>query len=144
MKALLKEIMQQSVLVCRKEDGLKITACKMFLSDNTFVPVINEDGKVIGLLLYSDAQEKLRKDEYAEVEEAMKPAVCIHELEDEARALQTMRRHKLAYLPVVNNEDRLEGMVSFMMLARRVVLLKDAMKRIARKQQELMQFGYSL
>lgn len=142
MKALLKEIMQPSELVCKKEDGLKITACKMFLSDRLFVPVIDDERKVVGVLLYSDVQQKLSKDEYAEVEEVMKPAVCIHGLEDEAWALQTMRRHKLTYLPVVDNENRLEGLISFMTLARRIVLLRDAIKRIAQKQ-ELVPLGYS-
>lgn len=135
--------MNQAVLVCKKGDSLKVTACKMFLSDRSFLPVIDENRKVLGILLFSDVENQLKKDEYADVEEAMKPAVCIHNLDDEAYALQTMRRHKMSYLPVVDGENRLEGTISFFTLARRIVVLKEIMKRIARKQEALSQLSYA-
>lgn len=129
----LREIMRITDSACKKEDNLKVIACRMFLSDFMFLPVVNENKEVIGVVNYKDVISAINK--VAElkinlrVEDIMRSVPCLYAYEDEALALKIMRTNKAAHLPVVDKENHLEGVISFMVLARRIVDLKKRMNQ---------------
>jgi len=97
------------------------------------LPVVNDDKKVIGVVTYNDVMNAVGKADglkiSMEVADIMKIVPCIYTYEDEATTLNVMRRNKSAHLPVVDTENHLEGVISFMVLARRIIQFKRRMGR---------------
>ncbi|PBQ30479.1 hypothetical protein CNR22_01415 [Sphingobacteriaceae bacterium] len=128
-----KELMRSFPYSCKEEDSLKFVASRMSISSITFIPVLDKQERVIGTLTFDSICKTIREnnltDKEMKVKEIMSSEpVFLHGYEDEATALMHMRNYHLNYVPVVDDDNHLEGMVSFISVARRIVELKHAMK----------------
>lgn len=117
--------MKKSIKVITIEDSLD----SVFQKCNEEIPevlwVVNKSGVLVGCLLHSDFEKALTKKEAGAVGSTIGevlrefPAIC--EFEDEAFALKIMRSNKTSFLPVVNVQQQLAGIISFVSLARSII-----------------------
>jgi IMP dehydrogenase len=76
-------------------------------------PVVDEDDEVLGIISGTDIRPYLEVGEHDEVREAMTDEVITASQDLTARdALQLMYEHKIERVPVVDDEDRLTGLVT--------------------------------
>jgi CBS domain-containing protein len=134
----IKDLMQSPSSSCSKFDKLQTTADKMSQSKLTFLPVIDENESVIGTVNFNDVQKLINSDQFfsneLSVADVMKTSSgFITAYDDEAAALKIMRNNHTFHLPVVDEKNQLKGVVSFMTLARRIVVLKQQLGRDAEK-----------
>lgn len=135
MKAI-KELMRNFPSSCVKNDSLQVVANQMTISNLEFLPVVDEKMEVIGTITYTDAMVLIGKNEKTElrVSDVMKTETySITTYDDEASALKVMRNTHASYLPVVDEKNHLKGVVSFVTLARRIILLKQELRKDAEK-----------
>ncbi|WP_317898045.1 CBS domain-containing protein [Aurantibacillus circumpalustris] len=135
MKAI-KEIMQNFPSYCAKQDKLQITADRMSQSKVSFLPVVDENENVIGTVNFEDVQSRINTDKFFDdklcVGDVMRSeSNIITAYDDEATALRMMRNSHTSHLTVVDEKNHLKGVVSFITLARRIVLLKQELGRDA-------------
>lgn len=110
---------------CHADATIKSVASQMAHSKIGFIPVVDDNKKVIGTLTDRDVTLAIGKSEKeAEdltVEEVMhKDVQTIGPDADATEALKIMRTKQVGRLPVVDNEQHLTGVVSLMDIARRV------------------------
>jgi len=130
----IKDVMQNFSSSCNSNDSLQKVASLMTASTERFLPVVNSHKQVIGIISDSDLQQALKKDEAAKnnlfAADLMKAeSTMISAYDDEAAAFKIMRNNKSSYLPVVDHENHLKGVVSFFTLARRIIQLKNDLKK---------------
>lgn len=122
----IKEIMTRNVATCRPDDHLDKPAMSMWDYDCGAIPVVKEDGQVVGMLTDRDvcmvAFSQAKPIHEIKVEEAMTwevysclPDDSISEAEDIMRARQIRR------LPVIDLQGKLAGVISLNDLAREAV-----------------------
>ncbi|PBQ34406.1 hypothetical protein CNR22_22380 [Sphingobacteriaceae bacterium] len=131
MKAV-KDVMRQLPTSCGRNDSLQTVATRMSISKLEFLPVVDVNSEVIGTLIYKDIQIKMSQDNFSNllVCDVMKvDALLVNTYDDEASALKLMRNNHASYLPVVDEKNHLKGVVSFVALARRIIQLKQELKR---------------
>ena len=129
----IEEIMQTFPQSCGTHDTLDTAMTKMASAEKQFLPVVDQDEKLLGMVTYQDCvngtQEVPKED--ARVVKVMNPITFyVHTYDDEATAFTTMRHNHIGHLPVVDNDNQFRGMISFMSLARRIVKLKNDLKRV--------------
>jgi len=117
-----KELMTKKVITAAKDTSLREIA-KMFEKyDIGFVPVINPEREVLGVITDRDVVIRgLARglSGEANAEEVMTQVVIdIHRDEDARRALELMGEYQIRRLIVVNDEKKLCGVVSLSDLAR--------------------------
>jgi len=120
MKA--RDLMTREVAACRAEDAMAVAARIMWERDCGVVPVVDGDGRVIGVVTDRDLcmasytrNEPLSR---MPVRDAMaKEIFTCREEDDETQVHAAMREHQVRRLPVVDEEGRLEGIVSLNNLA---------------------------
>jgi CBS domain-containing protein len=107
---------QPMLISCRPEDTVKSAATLLATNKIGAMPVVNENGKLVGLLSERDIVRafSLRNCDIMKmlVGELMSnnPVTC--EMEDTMeRAMQLMNRHRFRHLPVMDGEE-LFGMLS--------------------------------
>src|SRR5262245_1097057 len=112
-----KELMTANPKVCTSIDSLAKVATIMWEIDCGIVPVITEDGKVVGLVTDRDicmaANFENRNLSNIAVEDIISNKVFDCRPDDDVRtALKTMQEHKVHRLPVVAGDGTLEGLLS--------------------------------
>jgi len=76
-------------------------------------PVVDDDGEVLGIISGTDIRPYLEVGEHDEVREAMTDEVITAPQDVTAReALELMYEHKIERVPVVDDENRLSGLVT--------------------------------
>jgi len=143
-----KDIMRNLPSSCEKYDSIETVASRMSLSSLEFLPVVNERSEVIGTITYDAVQQVMSANksykENLRVVDVMKTQThMVNTNDDEAAALKIMRNNHASYLPVVDDENHLRGVVSFMTLARRIIRLKQQLKKDG-KQMRLKGIGISI
>lgn len=131
MKAV-KDVMRALPTSCGKNDSLQTVANQMSNSKIEFLAVVDSNQEVIGTLIFKDIEAKKTASNFSEllVSDVMKEnALLISTYDDEASALKLMRNHHASYLPVVDEKNHLKGVVSFVALARRIIQLKQELRR---------------
>jgi len=128
-----KEIMKILPYSCKENDSLEFIASYMSISATKFLPVIDENQKILGTITFDTLCDAIKKNNLSEhtltAAEVMNPRpVFIHSHDDEASALKKMRIHHLGQLPVVDDENHLRGIVSFITIARRLIKLKNSIQ----------------
>jgi CBS domain-containing protein len=119
----IKELMCPKVRSCFASDTLNFAAQLMWEGDCGILPVVDADGRVIGVITDRDvcmaAYTKGRPLAWLGVEEAMAKQVssCSAEASVET-ALSLMREVRVRRLPVVDAEGKLVGILSLSDLAR--------------------------
>jgi predicted transcriptional regulator len=124
MKAI-KEIMKTAPLSCGKSETLQSVVNQMYKANIGFLPVVDENKKVIGTITDRDVFMALGKTNKTpkdlKVQEVMnKTAHLIGQDDTVVTALQVMRTKHVSRLPVVDSESRLKGVVNLARIARNV------------------------
>jgi len=112
-----KELMTTDVKRCSPETNLAAAAKIMWEGDCGAVPVIDERDRVIGVITDRDiciaaATRPRREGEIPVKEVISKPPYTCAPGDDARSALETMKRHRVRRLPVVEHGGRLAGIVS--------------------------------
>jgi len=120
-----KDIMNASPLSCRKDETIQEVSNQMSKSNIGFLPVVDENKKVIGTITDRNIVLAIGKANKApdklKVHEAMESTVHTISQEDSAdKALEIMRTKQVGRLPVVDSERRLKGVVSLLGIARKI------------------------
>ena len=118
-----EEICTRAVRACTRETPLSEAGNIMWDADCGFLPVVDEIGKVIGVVTDRDLCMALavigQPAAEVPIRVLLRPGLSTCRLSDEVRdALRTMRLHKIRRLPVVDGAGVLQGMLSFSDLAR--------------------------
>lgn len=112
-----KEIMTANAKACALRDNLAAVAGLMWEADCGIVPVVSEEGKVVGLITDRDicmaAMTKGRNESSIAVEDVISGELFTCKAEDDIHsALNTMRDNKVRRLSVVTADGKLAGMLS--------------------------------
>jgi CBS domain-containing protein len=112
-----KELMTSDVKSCSPETNLAAAAQIMWDEDCGVVPVIDERGKVVGVITDRDiciaAATRARSEGEIRVQDVISKALYTCSPGDDMRtALETMRSRKVRRLPVIDQGGRLAGIVS--------------------------------
>jgi len=112
-----RDAMTGSPVCCTATTNLGEAASLLWSRDCGILPVLDEEGKVFGVVTDRDlflalgTRNRLAGD--IQVAEIPPTTAFVCKPDDEIHvALQTMARHKIRRLPVVNKEGRLEGILS--------------------------------
>lgn len=121
----IKELMTAAPQSCRADATIKSVASQMAQSKIGFMPVVDDNKKVIGTVTDRDVTLAIGKSDKEakdlKVKEVMHKNVQTIEPEaDATEALKIMRTKQVGRLPVVDGEQHLTGVVSLMDIARRV------------------------
>lgn len=113
----IQNIMTTDVAACGPDTNLAAAAGQLWENDCGWLPVADGEGKVIGVVTDRDiciaVATKNRPASEIPVHEAMTGAVHACNPNDDVKsALKTMRNEKVLRLPVVNDEGRLQGVIS--------------------------------
>jgi CBS domain-containing protein len=111
-----QELMTKGVEACSRDSNLAAAAMIMWRMDCGAVPVVN-DRKVVGMITDRDicvavATKHRRAEEIMVGEVASSTLHHVHPDDDVRVALDTMRSERVRRLPVVDDDGRLEGIVS--------------------------------
>jgi len=127
-----KEMMTSNVRTCRATDSTKQAAQIMWESDCGCVPVVDGDGRVVGIVTDRDIcmAAYMQGRPLAEMNVgavASSQVVTVYEGDSLHRAEVLMRDAQVRRLPVVDSQDRLVGLLSIGDFARRVREFADGM-----------------
>lgn len=112
-----KDVMTPSPVACTPTNTLADAAGIMWNSDCGILPVVDEGGKVMGVITDRDicmsALFNARPLAHIAVEEVVSGKLLACKPQDDVRvALQTMGENKVRRLPVVNVDGTLDGLLS--------------------------------
>ncbi len=114
---LIKSLMTTDVKCCEPEASVATAARIMSNRDCGIVPVIDDDGKVVGVLTDRDVciavATKASSPNELRVGDIMTKKVYTCSPEDDTKtALNVIKNHAVRRLPVVTTEGRLAGLIS--------------------------------
>ena len=114
---IVKEVMSDKVTTCRPDTTLEAAAILMWDGDCGTVAVVDDEGKVTGIITDRDIcmavalQHKPAGE--IQVQEVMsRHLFTCHPESDIMNALKTMSFQKVRRLPVINDSGQLEGIIS--------------------------------
>jgi CBS domain-containing protein len=112
-----REVMTAEVTTCRLDTNLAAASALLWENDCRALPVLNSAGEFVGVLTDRDicialGTRNVRASELTAGQVIGGGAAVCSSTDDIGVALQTMRVAKIRRLPVVNEERRLEGIVS--------------------------------
>lgn len=120
-----REIMTKTVQTVDKNSSLQTAANQMSQSNIGFLPVVDENKKLVGTITDRDVALAIGKINGSpadvKVQDVMNKTVHTVTGEENATvALNTMRTKQVGRLPVVDKDQHLEGVVTLMGIARQV------------------------
>jgi len=112
-----QEVMTSNVKSCLPETNLAAAAAIMWENDRGALPVVDEAGKVLGMITDRDiciaVATRGRLASEIMVSEVISGRVYTCAQEDDIKdALQTMRQEKVRRLPVIDSDGRFQGILS--------------------------------
>jgi CBS-domain-containing membrane protein len=127
----IQEVLTPNVKSCSPDTDLAAAAKIMWDGDCGTVPVVNEERRVIGMITDRDiciaAATRATSPANIRAHEVMSAQVYTCRPEDDVRtALNTMKEQRVRRLPVVDQQQRLLGIVSLNDLAARAECRKGA------------------
>ncbi len=130
----ISDLMTKEVKACRQSDSLNRAAQLMWENDCGALPVIDSNSNVIGMLTDRDicmaAYTQGVALTGASVGSAMSRNVCVCNLSDNIpSAAERMRDRQIRRLPVVDDEQRLVGILSMSDIARETDRLRASKSR---------------
>lgn len=138
-----KDVMQNPSFT-QETDTLQTAVSLMNASHLEFLPVVDKNLQVVGTITSKDlAKINAQKLQGMQVSDVMKKACSINTNDDEAAALKLMRNCQTPHLPVVDERNQLKGVVSFMTLARRIIRIKQELRREHQRLKARRNFGLS-
>ncbi|MDI1355646.1 MAG: CBS domain-containing protein [bacterium] len=135
-----EEIMKPYPVSCELNDTVNVAVKKMSQSDADFLPVVDKDQRVVGMVKQADITRIMSSTasdaNKLTVNQIMNPgSFAINAHEDEATAYSTMKSERINRLPVVDDENHLKGSITFMSIARRIVNFKKTLKNMNKGRQ---------
>ena len=129
-----RHLMTPDVNTCRPHDGLDIAARLMWANDCGCVPVLDANGRVIGMLTDRDIcmAALTQGGPLAQLRVASAMANHVYSCEPEdslAAAEELMRVHQIRRLPVIAADGRLAGILSLSDLAREAARQRSRKKK---------------
>lgn len=126
-----KDICTRTVRSCTPETTLADAGWAMWDADCGVLPILDETGKVVGVVTDRDisigAATKFRPAAQIAVREVISTKLHSCKAGDDVReALKTMRQEKVRRLPVVDQEGKLQGILSLNDIALAAVPEKSA------------------
>jgi CBS domain-containing protein len=111
-----QEVMTSQVKSCRPETNLAAVATLMWEGDCGVLPVVNNEGKVVGMITDRDiaiaTATKGRLAAEIAVSEVISGKVYSCTVDEDVKpALKTMRHERMHRLPVVNEDGILQGIL---------------------------------
>lgn len=111
------ELMTEAVRTCAPTDSLSVAAQIMWELDCGSVPVVRHDGRVMGMITDRDicmaAHLRGQRLDECIVRGAMAaPAISVRPSDSVDKAETVMREHRVRRLPVIDENDRVVGIVS--------------------------------
>jgi CBS domain-containing protein len=117
----LEEIMKHDVETLRPRDTVELAARKMRDENIGFLPVIDGDGKVLGVITDRDLAIRVvaggRPSSTPVMEVMSRDVVCVDPDEDVERAHELLGQRKVSRLLACDEEGRLVGIISLSDLA---------------------------
>lgn len=118
-----REVMNQPAVTCRPEDTLNTAAQLMWERDCGAIPVVNEDGALVGMLTDRDicmaAYTQGTALSAIPVQNAMARQIFTCHADNSLRdAEQLMSEKQIRRLPVVDGDERIIGVISLNDIAR--------------------------
>lgn len=112
-----QELMTNNVCVCGPETNLAEAAGLMWRYDCGILPVVTDDGKVIGAITDRDICMAVatRNQLASEIKASEVMSGAIHACraaDDVKQALKVMEREQVRRLPIVNDDGKLQGILS--------------------------------
>jgi CBS domain-containing protein len=134
MKA--RDMMTSGVLTCRPHDPLSDAAKIMWEHDCGVVPVVDETGRLVGVVTDRDACMAAYTQGKALTELTVASAMCespqcCRDDEDLSDVESTMALHQVRRVPVVDAENRVVGILSINDLAVHALQSQDPREKIA-------------
>ncbi len=121
----IKEVMRTPPISCKKDETVQSVAKQMFRSNIGFMPVVDDNQKVIGTITDRDVTMAIgrsnKSSDDLKVHEVMNyNPHTIQPHETASKALEIMRTRQVGRLPVVDDEKKLKGVISLMGLSRKI------------------------
>ncbi|MFB6134575.1 MAG: IMP dehydrogenase [Halanaeroarchaeum sp.] len=115
------KIRRENVVTASPDQTVKAVDRMMDREGVSGAPVVDEDDRVLGIISGTDIRPYLEVGEHDEVREAMTDEVITADEDVSPRAaLELMYEHKIERVPLVDDDDRLAGLVTMQgILARR-------------------------
>lgn len=112
-----REIMSPNVHACRPDSDLASISKLMWDNDCGFVPVVDASGQVAGTVTDRDicvaTATRRRLPEHISAAEVMSsPVRAVLATETVSAALETMKKHQIRRLPVIDEAGHLRGVLS--------------------------------
>lgn len=113
-----KQIMTREVATCSPDTNLAVVAKLMWDRDCGFVPVVDPDGNVAGVITDRDiciasATRRLPPEQIAAAEAMRRAPIHAAQLDESLeKALATMKQFQVRRLPVVGADGALKGVIS--------------------------------
>jgi len=128
-----RDLMTKTVASCRADTNLAAVGAAMWENDCGVLPVIDESGKVTGIVTDRDICIALstrggRSSELTAGEVAISPVLTCEPDDDVHSALKTIREERIYRLPVVNRAGALEGILSMDDIVRQAGKSKGKLK----------------
>jgi CBS domain-containing protein len=117
------DVMTREVITVFRDDTVERAGRLMGECDCGSLPVINRDGRLIGMVTDRDIAVRIAgrglDPRYARVDECMTDEVIACHVNDSIRdCMRTMSRHKIRRLPIIYDRERVIGIISQSDLAR--------------------------
>jgi len=135
------QFMTSKVITARPEDGIRETFFRMRQYRVRHLPVIDKDGKLIGIISDRDLRRPDWVDETLDIAHAyqlddnlsvgdmMTPnAKLIHTYDKVEKAIDLLLEHRFGALPVLNKEEELVGILSAYDLLKALMLCLEDKK----------------
>lgn len=111
------ELMSGAAATCRPSTNLAAIAMMMWERDCGFIPLVDESRRLVGAITDRDicmavATRHRRAEELTASEVATGRRYAVHSDDDLRHALEIMRRNKVRRLPVIDREERIQGVLS--------------------------------
>lgn len=110
-------LMNSSVQTCSPEDNLAEVVSVLWHNDCGAVPVVGDDGKMVGIITDRDICMALSTNPRPAGDVVVKEVMCskVHSCQASDNiheAMETMKVSRVRRLPVIDDEGKLEGMLS--------------------------------
>lgn len=111
------QLMSQPAHTCRRAEDLASVAIKMYDGDCGAVPVVDDSGKLVGIVTDRDicialATRHLKAEELTACDVMGERVFTVEPHQDVREAMRTMAREQIRRMPVIGEDGRVAGMLS--------------------------------
>jgi len=108
----IREIMTEDVITAHPDESIEEVAKTLIEEEINHIPVVDEEGKLVGIVTSWDIAAAVAEGKKKLEEIMTKDVVTIRPHETVNEALERMNKHNISCLPVVDEENRVVGIVT--------------------------------